>query len=178
MKYIIQKVTSKNINDLFSLYSQGVHEDFPEYEKRVQTIYTQFIYPKKYFKGYVGKRKKILLGSFYDGKLIGFITGEEWWGGVCFCPWFIVAKSHRGKGVGTMLLSRIEQWSLHRKLHYIFLYTENMKNVHFYEHRGYRFAGTQRLSWFGNDFHLMEKSLADKPFEKLFKVLKKRAVSH
>ncbi len=175
MKRVIKKLTVKDLPKVILLLSAALHEDFPEYQPRIANAYIQ-IFNKKYFRTVLKKKTNILFGIFDQKKLTGFIGLVGNVGGVVFVDWLVVDKDYRKKGIGTALLQKAETWAINHKHHHEYLYTENMRYVHFYEGRGFKFVGIQKKSWFGADEYLMYKILRNVPFKEVFTKYEKKTL--
>lgn len=60
---------------------------------------------------------------------------------------FIVDKNHRSKGIGTALLSHVEQWAIYNDIQIIRIRSNILREqiIPFYEKRGYRLTKTQNV---------------------------------
>jgi ribosomal protein S18 acetylase RimI-like enzyme len=72
----------------------------------------------------------------------------------------IVAKNHRGEGLGTQLTLKAEQLAKEAGAHKIYLETgKTWAAVKFYQSRGYTVTGEHPRHYFGQDFIIFSKSL-------------------
>lgn len=164
--YTIRALSEQDLPDFLQLFATSLQEDYPDYPIHVADQYKK-IFNKDYFIRLLQKNKGTVLGA-YEDKLIGFIVIEKDDGGVVKFHWFTVNKNYREQGIGSALLKSAEEWCLENKCHYVFFYTENLKNVEYYKKREYNFVGIQKNSWFGIDEYVMEKQLKSSPFKEVF----------
>jgi len=169
MNFAIIKLTFKQLPQLIKIINTALKEDFPEYPVRVSSIYQKHIFNKNYFRKFIKKKENIIFGAFVNKQLVGFLTIESDWGGVAYIDWLAVKKEFRNQGIGKSLLKTAENWCLKNYFHVVYLFTENNKNINFYQRRGFKYVGVHRNFWFGADEHLLQKILRDKPFEEMFK---------
>ena len=167
MKFTVRKLIQKDLPQLVELLNKTLDEAFIHYQKRTRQAYKR-LSDIKYYTRVLNRKTSIALGAFAKGKILGFISLESKDGGVGLVEWFIVDKSYRGKGLGTALMARLEKEAISKYYHHIFLYTETKKNIEFYKRRGFEYVGLQKKSWFGEDEHMMQKILRDKPFHEMF----------
>lgn len=164
MKYSIQKLSVKHLDVITTSIANALKEDSPHYKPETILSYHRNIYNKKYFLRLLKEKKSAVLGVFYENIFIGLIVLKAEYGGVLKVDWLVVKKEFRNKGAGNFLLEQAEKWALAHRYHYLYLYTENDKNIAYYQKRGFRYIGKHENSWFGEVEHVMEKSLQDKPF--------------
>jgi ribosomal protein S18 acetylase RimI-like enzyme len=163
MNFSIQQLSIDNSAEVTEMITSSLKQDFP-YKKKTIAEYCK-IYNKSYFTKLVRSKKNVIFGASEEDKLIGIISVKTEYGGVMYIDWVVIKREFRGKGLGTILLEKAEEWALAHKLHYEYLFTETDKNIEFYKKRGFRFVGTHFNSWFGETEHVLGKTLRDKPFE-------------
>lgn len=168
MKFSVRKLVKKDLLRVVEMLNIALDNDFGHYQKRTVVAYKK-LSDIKYYTKVLQRKSAITLGAFEKNKLIGFISLENKDGGVGFVEWFIVDKVYRGKGIGTALMNRLEKEALRKYYHYLYLYTETRKNIEFYKKRGFAYVGLQKKSWFGEDEHMMQKILRDRPFDEIYK---------
>jgi len=165
----IKKLTLKNIPELYLIICKALDDDFPEYKPGTNRIYSQHIFNKKYFTKLIKNKTNVVFGAFDKEKLAGIIVVKpEDFGGVIYVDWLVVDKNYRNKGVGSRLLTTVDNWALENKYHHLYLLTQNRKNINFYIKRGYKYLGTHENGWFGETDHIMQKNLRPKPFPEIF----------
>lgn len=169
MNYSIQKLSLKHLDEIISIVSDAIKNDFPMYKKETNTSYLQ-VFNKDFFTKFLKDHNNHVFGAFSNNFLAGLICIKEDFGGVILIYWLVVKEEFRQKGVGTFLLKEIEKWSLDNYYHYAYLFTESDKNLDFYKKRGFQYIGKHANSWFGETEHEMGKSFRDKSFAEIFKI--------
>ncbi len=162
----VKRLKPSETEEISILVSGALRRDFP-YKKNTINFYLNYFNPE-YFLKLIKSEKGFILGAFEENKLVGIAAIKPDFGGVAYIDWLVVEEASRGKGVGSMLLSKIDKWALANKFHYLYLYTETEKNIKYYERRGYKYIGVYRSSWFGEDEHTLGKLLREKPFPEIF----------
>ncbi|WP_223589270.1 GNAT family N-acetyltransferase [Neobacillus bataviensis] len=95
----------------------------------------------------------ILVAEQEDGKLAGYLIAI---GGSVkrnrHTAYLVIGvlKKYRGRGIGTKLFQRVEEWALTHKISRLELtvVTENLAGVTLYKKRGFEIEGTKRNSLF------------------------------
>ena len=101
--------------------------------------------------------KKFLFMAVEDGQMLGTISGKHI-SGVLYINTIIVAKSKRGKGVGTALMNKAEEFGKKERAHKSHLLTgKDWEAVRFYESFGYKRVALLPNHNFGKDFIIFEK---------------------
>jgi GNAT superfamily N-acetyltransferase len=91
--------------------------------------------------------------------IVGTLKGK-YESGVTYVDNLLIAKNVRGSGVGTELMSFIEDWTKDKGGHKMILFTRSAwKASNFYEKLGYEAEGTLRKHFLGEDFVIYRKFL-------------------
>lgn len=93
-----------------------------------------------------------------EGKIVG-IAVYHVVGGVGHLDQLLVAKDHRGQGIGSRLLNEFERRCRDAGCHKLTLETAEYQARGFYEKHGFKVACTLRDNKFRRNWHLMEKEL-------------------
>lgn len=144
-------------------------QDFPEYKPKVAKIYAQRFFNKTYYRKFLRSKKNCIMGAFENEKLVGIVVIKGDFGGVIFLELLLIDVHFRGRGIGMRLLKETEEWALSHQYHYMWLCTESNKNIEFYKRRGFVYVGMHRNAWYGENEHILEKVLQEKPFDLVFK---------
>ena len=96
----------------------------------------------------------------YNNKLVGFASIKIV-GGVGYLDEVIVSKNYRRKGIGLILLKKIEKIAKDKKCHLVYLSTsERYKTaVPFYIKAGYKKAAVLKNNKFHDSWYFFEKRL-------------------
>ena len=156
--FIVRKLKAQDRLVFTNVFSQTVNEEFPEYTIKTKKYFGEEIYIKKQFVG------NTIFGTFDGEKLVGFLVANEPFGGILFIPWIMVIKDYQRKGIGTILLEKIEEYARKEGVHSIHLETYD-RDLEYYKKREYKEYGFDKNSYFGADAYLMKKEIQE-PKEK------------
>lgn len=94
-----------------------------------------------------------------NGQIVGLIFGTHE-AGTTYVHDLIVAKEHRGKGIGTKLLTFIEHWTVEQGGHKVWFVTQSKWEASkLYDKLNYKVTCTLKKHFLGEDFVLYEKIL-------------------
>ena len=93
-----------------------------------------------------------------DGNIIGGILGGTYWGWM-YVDILWVREDHRGKGIGSKLLTEAENEAKARGCHHVHLDTMSWQAPEFYKKHGYSVIGILPDIPDGNQKYLMMKAL-------------------
>ena len=93
-----------------------------------------------------------------DGNLIGGILGGTYWGWM-YVDILWVREDHRGKGIGSKLLTEAEKEAKTRGCHHVHLDTMSWQAPEFYKKHGYTVVGILPDNPTGNQKYLLMKEL-------------------
>ena len=93
-----------------------------------------------------------------SGEVIGGILGGTYWGWM-YVDVLWVEEAHRGKGIGSRLLSEAEREAMRRGCHHVHLDTMSWQAPEFYKKRGYEVVGILPNIPKGNQKYLLMKKL-------------------
>ena len=93
-----------------------------------------------------------------DGNLIGGILGGTYWGWM-YVDILWVHEDHRGKGIGSKLLTEAENEAKARGCHHVHLDTMSWQAPEFYKKHGYTVIGILPDIPTGNQKYLLMKEL-------------------
>lgn len=93
-----------------------------------------------------------------DGELAGFCI-SRYDDGVIWLSWFGVREDKRSRGIGSALLSSLEQSCAARRCHKIWCDTRvpNERSAHLLQKAGFSKICELTNHWYGQDFYLWEK---------------------
>ncbi len=98
MRYSIQRLSTKDIDEITEEISDAIKKDFPQYKKKTSYAYLH-IFNRDFFIKFFNDNKKHIFGAFLKNKLVGFICFKEDFGGVIFVHWLVVKREFRKRGV-------------------------------------------------------------------------------
>lgn len=149
-----QIVRESDLKNLGKIYLLTINSEFPEYTEKTLDYFTRPSYKKLML------AKKIKLGAYHEGKLIGYLLANNPFGGVLFVSWLAVLKPYQGKGVGKKLLEKLEQIAKRKGAHSIFLSTYK-RDMGFYEKQGFENIGYDVKGYFGQEEYYMRKLIQE-----------------
>jgi ribosomal protein S18 acetylase RimI-like enzyme len=94
-----------------------------------------------------------------DDKIVAGIIGSIRTGYDCYIDTIAVDKAHRGQGIGSNLLTEIENLAISHRCTHILVETAVFQNNSFYENRGFIRLATIEKAFLGRDFYVMKKEL-------------------
>lgn len=156
----IREISELEHGQLTKVFGEVVMNEFPEYSERIRTYFIDIILPQEL------PRKKLRIGAFDNDTLVGFLIAENPFGGVLFVPWLALLSSHQKQGIGTQLLTYIEELALKSGVHSIQLQADE-RNVPFYTRNDFEVIGLDKKGFFGTDNYLLKKQIQE-PNEELF----------
>ena len=93
-----------------------------------------------------------------EGNLIGGVYGEMFWDWL-HVKTLWVSKDHRGRGIGSALLRKVEQAALLRGFHGCHLETTSFQALDFYRKHGYEIFGELEGKPQGTTWYFIKKKL-------------------
>jgi ribosomal protein S18 acetylase RimI-like enzyme len=137
---IVSKATKKDTKDWSKKEWHKV--DFAHYGKSVEW-----------------NEQKFRFKATEDGKLVGFLYGKHE-SGVIYISSIITAENARGKGIGTMLISKSEEVGKKLGAHKMWLITgKKWSENAFYQKVGFKIIGTLPDFHFHEDFVIYSKNI-------------------
>ncbi|MBM6617067.1 N-acetyltransferase [Bacillus sp. RD4P76] len=138
---VIREAVSKDLTSILTIYNQGI-------EDRIATLETEQKdqqYMMKWFSKHQN-RYKVLVAEIED-IIVGWASlnpynARDAYRGVADLSIYI-ARSHRGSGIGSVLLEQIEQLAIQNHFHKIVLFTFSFNGLGqgLYRKRGFREVG-------------------------------------
>lgn len=152
-----RSATADDVTAIFELYSQIVHQAFPEWNQDSKNKWLQSEYNQDFWYQITKNQWPLILAT-HDTHLVGFAATEELSYGVAYLGWLGVLPSFQGQKIGSTLLEKFEA-AAKTQAHKIELETQDLKTVSFYTNRGYNHEGTRPNSWQHLDVYLLGKNL-------------------
>jgi len=115
--FTIRTLGEKDLPIFAKFFSQTVREEFPEYTEKTRAYLGSETYTKNQPIG------RVVLAAFAQDKLVGFLVADKPQGGILFIPWIMVTKAFQRKGIGTLLINKIENYARKEGVHSIHLET-------------------------------------------------------
>ncbi|MFE8694921.1 arsinothricin resistance N-acetyltransferase ArsN1 family A [Cytobacillus sp. FJAT-53684] len=138
---IIREALAKDIGSILSIYNEGI-------EDRVATLETEtkgLPYMQEWFDNHKGRFKVIV--AEHEGNIVGWSSLNPYnnrcaYAGVADLSVYI-SRKYRGKGIGNLLLTAIEDYAKENDFHKIVLFTFPFNHLgqSLYRKKGYREVG-------------------------------------
>ncbi len=157
----IKKITREKIKAFHQVFSKIVRNSFPEYPPAVLDFFVNKDFADAFLKKDIEKWDYAVRLAEEEGEIVGFLVREKLYGGVSFCTWLGVAREYQGKGIGAKLVETWEKEVLKEKGHKLMLVAPSQEACAFYLKQGFAEEGYERKSWFGLDYWLFGKIIAE-----------------
>lgn len=162
----IEQLKIEGFENFYVFAKDFIFNQFLDYSPQLRVYWWRVDFEKDSLrKKLAGGENTVLLGKV-GKEIVGFSLINYGPGGGVHLSWMGVDERYRGQGIGSAFLRETEKLALRHYSHFIYLWTENDRNIEFYKKRGFYYVGVQREAWCGMDEHLMQKNIA-KPFKKI-----------
>ncbi|MBN1915854.1 GNAT family N-acetyltransferase [Candidatus Dojkabacteria bacterium] len=156
----ILDLNEDNLDSFFILFEQVVREDFSEYSGRIKNYFLTKDYSKDTFRYFLGKPyRKVLLATEKDN-VVGYLVGDQTYGGVGFISFLGVERTRRNNGIGRMLLDSYEKFCKNKKAHMVKLSTFK-RLMPFYTQCGFKHIGEEEMGYWGTRNQIMGKIIGN-----------------
>lgn len=155
---IISDLESKQLDQFYECFSEIMREGYSDFPPKLQDYFLSVLYTKSNFFFWIEKSLRKILIAQEDSKIIGFLVGDQTYGGVGFVSWVGVTKSYRQQNIGSKLMVEYEKFVKIKKGHLLELFTyEKVKP--FYLKHGFEQIGVREQGYFGQMNIIMNKRL-------------------
>lgn len=141
----IVELDKSNLDQFFDLFEEILKEDFVEYSQKHIEYFLNDLYSKDTFLKYT--HRKTLVYQI-EGQLVGFVSGDNTFGGVGYVSWLGIKGSMRRRGFGKALLEKYAEYCRQQGGHMIEVVTFS-RNREFYERLGFKYIGEREKGYFG-----------------------------
>lgn len=155
---VITQARVVDLDEFYPCFEEVMKEGYAGYSKALITHFTNNDYSKNNFYIWLERFLRVVYIAKEDGRTVGFIVGDNTYGGVAFVSWLGVLQDYRKKGIGASLYNTYENFALSRKAHLIELYTYS-KVQPFYLKLGFMEIGHREEGYFGQPNIIMNKVL-------------------
>jgi len=109
---------------------------------------------------YEWDEKKYYFVARENGRIVGFASFRIN-GGATLLSQLIISKKDRNKGIGGLLIKKVENFSKSKKCHVLYLETSEKHKgaLKFYKNRGYKIVATLKNNKFHFDWYYLSKEL-------------------
>jgi len=155
----ISEFQLRDIDSFYKCFEVLMQEGYAGFSDPIKEYFIKKEYSKSNFYLWVDRNfRKIFLALNEKNEIIGFLVGDNTYGGVAFITWVGVLKEHRSSGIGKMLIQTYENYVKAKNAHIIELFTyEGVKR--FYEELGFMEIGRREHGFFGQKNIIMNKTI-------------------
>ena len=153
------KINQKHAEEFFELYKTVSLSDFGKWSKEAKEKWFSDDYSLEYWKNLLEIGNLPVFVAKDDGKFVGYVMLEGINFGVGYLGWIGVLKEYQGKGIGSVLMQTVEEWSKNNGIHKLELETQEPELQMFYEKHGFVLEGIRKNSWQNLDNYMFGKEL-------------------
>jgi len=155
----IAEITGPQFPAFFNCFEILMQEGYAGFPAKLREFFIMKEYSQSnFFQWYEKQLRKIYIAFNETEQLIGFLVGDNTYGGIAFITWIGVLPAYRKHGVGKQLLQFYEEYVRTRNAHLIELFTyEGVKE--FYIKNGFKEIGRREEGFFGQQNIIMNKKI-------------------
>ena len=155
----ITEITPQLFPGFYSCFEILMQEGYAGFPPRLREFFIKKEYSQSNFVLWYEKQfRKIFLAMNEYDQVVGFLVGDNTYGGVAFITWVGVLPSYRKHGLGRSLMQVYEDYVKAKKAHIIELFTyEGVKD--FYIKNGFLEIGRRESGFFGQTNIIMNKKI-------------------
>ncbi len=157
----VRRITKNEIKPFQKFFQRIISEAFTEYPPEVLDFFINKDFADAFLKKSLEKWDYVVLLAIDNSEIIGFLVREKLYGGVSFCTWLAVDQKYRGQGIGSKLVDFWEKEVLKEKGHKLMLVAPSEEACRFYLKKGFEEEGYEKKSWFGLDYWIFGKIIAE-----------------
>ena len=166
----VEILTSSRFNEFYDVFTALMNEGYEGFSETLKKYFLNNDYSKFTYSYWLEKnfRRFTLAVDQESNKIVGFLIGDNTYGGVGFISWIGILPEFRGKDIGKMLFDDYEKFARVKKAHLLELFTyEKVKP--FYEKLGFVEIGRRDEGFYGSRNIIMDKKIGDWNDENLVK---------
>jgi len=148
-----------DIDDFYQCFEVLMNEGYAGFPPALREFFIKKEYSKSNFVLWVERNfRKIFLARDERNNVIGFLVGDNTYGGVAFITWIGVLKEFRRNGIAKELFYTYENYVKNKNAHLLELFTyDGVKG--FYEKLGFFEVGRREQGFFGQKNIIMNKKI-------------------
>ena len=154
------RISEEQVTEFFALFKSVAQSDFAGWTNESKEEWFAESYSLDFWKNLLKEKKLPIFVTKYKEKMVGFVLLEQITFGVAYLGWIGVLKEYQGKGIGHLLMEKIERYCIENGLHKIELETQEPHLQKFYESHGYKLEGVRKNSWQHLDNYMYGKELS------------------
>lgn len=155
----IREIEIKEIDDFLNFFRKSVESQFDEYSKKSKNFFLRKDWTKQRIKNSIKSKTVVYLLAFNEGRIVGYLLGDQPFGGISNVMWLAVEDECQNRGIGKQLLNNFIFFSKRRKAHKVRLAVTNKENIGFYEKMGFNMQCFVKKDLFGLDTWWMYKDI-------------------
>jgi ribosomal protein S18 acetylase RimI-like enzyme len=157
----ITEITPALFPDFYNCFEVLMQEGYAGFPPKLKDFFIRKEYSQANFILWYEKKFRVIFLAIneYD-KVVGFLVGDNTYGGIAFITWIGVLPAYRKKGLGSQLFHYYENYVKAKRAHLIELFTyEAVKD--FYIKHGFTEVGRRESGFFGQTNIIMNKKIGD-----------------
>ncbi|MFQ5493405.1 MAG: GNAT family N-acetyltransferase [Candidatus Dojkabacteria bacterium] len=157
---VIKELNSLHLDSFYDCFTELMNEGYGHFSPKLRTHFLTKDYPKANFRFWMERNIRKIFVVMVEEEVVGFIVGDNSYGGVAFISWFGLKKPYRRKGLGTKLLHEYEKYITNKGAHLIELFTFE-ELIEFYERHGFTEIGRRSEGYYGQKNVIMDKKVGE-----------------
>ncbi len=155
---VIKQAQLQDLDNFYSCFELVMREGYSGYSQKLINLFLYKDYSKGNFYIWMEKYLRVIFLAIEEGEVIGFIVGDNTYGGIGFISWIGVLPGSRNKGIGAELFRTYESFAASRNAHVLELYTYK-KVLPFYLKLGFKEIGHREEGYYGQPNIIMNKTI-------------------
>ena len=158
----IDLLTNPRFDEFYDVFTALMNEGYEDFSDTIKSYFLAHDYSKFTYRYYMEKnfRRFTIAIDSDTNKIIGFLIGDNTYGGVGFISWVGILPEYRGKGIGKMLMEDYEKFARSKKAHLLELFTYD-KVKPFYDKFGFSEIGRRENGFYGSKNVIMDKKIGE-----------------
>jgi len=157
----IQEITNQMFESFYRCFESLMQEGYACFPPELKEYFIKKEYTLNNFILWCERKFRIIFLALDDQqRIIGFLVGDNSYGGVAFITWVGILPEYRKMGIGNQLLKTYEDHVKAKNAHLIELFTyDGVKG--FYEKNGFVEIGRREQGFFGQTNIIMNKKIGN-----------------
>jgi len=158
----VELLTREKFNEFYDVFTLLMNEGYEGFSEALKKHFLASDYSKFTYSYWLEKNFRRFSIAIDDttGKVIGFLVGDNTYGGVGFISWVGILPEYRSKGVGKLLMDDYETFAKIKRAHLLELFTYDKVKT-FYEKLGFKEIGRREHGFYGSKNIIMDKKIGD-----------------
>lgn len=158
----IELLTSIRFDEFYEVFTKLMEEGYDGFSETLKGYFLSHDYSKNTYRFWLDKnfRRFTIAIDIDTNKIVGFLVGDNTYGGIGFISWIGVLPESRGKGIAKMLFNDYEAFAKQKKAHLLELFTYD-KVKPFYDQLGFKEIGRRERGFYGSKNIIMNKKIGE-----------------